>query len=375
MATEKRKKVICLVHFNPVEWYPPFMTALKYLESNELFDSVYAYSTKPIPGSYYFQRKSNHVKIYRFGWTGPLASLGKRLFTYLIFNTAVLVSLIRKKPDVVLYYETISCFAPIIYKRFFNSKAKLQVHYHEYMTKFEYAGGMKLVKFFHQLECNNYSRFECVSHTNQTRMNLFLSDNQGINFNRMAILPNYPSKYWTKPKVRRSIERSTVKLVYVGTLNFEGLYLKEVIEWVKRSNGRLTLDIFSILISDEIKAYLFSCDPSSIRYCGSVSFEELPSTLEKYDVGLVLYKGLTQNWQFNIPNKVFEYHRAGLDVWCPTDVLEVNSIKTAKTYPAIKLLDFSDLEKVDLDLLFDYELQDRLDFDFTAESVLDNYFK
>ena len=57
------------------------------------------------------------------------------------------------------------------------------------------------------------------------------------------------------------------------------------------------------------------------------------------------------------------------------DVLEVNSIKTAKTYPAIKLLDFSDLEKVDLDLLFDYELQDRLDFDFTAESVLDNYFK
>ncbi len=159
-----------------------------------------------------------------------------------------------------MYYETISSLPAYLYKRFFNKKAELYIHYHEYITPAEYGNGMKLTKLLHKFEMQLYPVAKWVSHTNESRMQMFIKDIAPARIHEPKILANYPPKAWsTKSTTKRSLP---VKMVYAGSLSMDTMYTREFAGWVEAQNGKVTWNIYSYNITrDTINI------PGNIEFC------------------------------------------------------------------------------------------------------------
>src|SRR5688500_1680497 len=141
---------IFILHFQPLEQYPPVMNLLRFLsKENKGSAIVHAVSTIPA-GRPLFQLQG--VALHRpAGWSKPM-SARQRAWLYLAFNFGALWLLIRNRPSKVFYYETMSAFPAVWYKKLVNRSAALFVHYHEYTSPAEYASGSVLNRWLNQLE-------------------------------------------------------------------------------------------------------------------------------------------------------------------------------------------------------------------------------
>ncbi|MDB9782710.1 hypothetical protein OAB88_06370 [Winogradskyella sp.] len=89
----------------------------------------------------------------------------------------------------------------------------------------------------------------------------------------------------------------------------------------------LHLDIFSYNMHKDVLTWLASLKIKNIKLNRlGVAYDAISKIASNYDLGLVLYKGHNTNYQYNAPNKLFEYLVCGLDVWIP------NVLKGCKPY-------------------------------------------
>ena len=49
-------------------------------------------------------------------------------------------------------------------------------------------------------------------------------------------------------------------------------------------------------------------------YKEGIEYNDIPKVLRKYNIGLILYKALIDNYKYNAPNKLFEYLACNLKV-------------------------------------------------------------
>jgi hypothetical protein len=334
-----------IVHFQPIEKYPPILNYLNFLAENNNFKNVYVITTKStlkIP--LYKNQKTNVIRF-------PAINGNKiaRLIRYLYFYLGSLFILLVKNPKKVLYYETLSSFSPIIYFYISLKTIHLYIHYHEYETPEEIKSGMAMSRIFHNLfEIKIYKNAKWLSHTNEQRMNLFLKDNPFINKSITRIMPNYPPRSWANFDIKRNIEMP-VRFVYVGSFaSFDTLYIREFINWIKKKNGNALLDIYSFYIPPEISNFINNQKCKFISLKGSVSYYQLPMILNQYDIGVILYKGTTLNFIFNAPNKLFEYLLCGLDVWVSNKMEGCRPYGVSGIYPKVTMIDFENIDTVKL---------------------------
>lgn len=264
-----------------------------------------------------------------------------RFYKYFVFNFYSLIQLILFKPISILYYETMSSWAPMFYKKFFNKNCKLICHYHEYTSLTEYKTGSYFGKLLWKFEQKNFDLLDVVSHTNHKRMKLFQEDYKNISFKKTLILPNYPPKSWASQKNTKVDASKVLRLVYVGALGLETMYLKPLCEWLLKQNGKVALDIYSINIASDAEKYLQTVIGKEIVLKQGVNYQDLPKILCDYDVGLILYKGHIPNYIYNAPNKLFEYLACGLDVWFPIELLGSYEFIDETTKPLVLKLDFT----------------------------------
>lgn len=233
---------------------------------------------------------------------------------------------------------------PLFYKKFINKNCKVIAHYHEYTSVKEYRTGSFFVKMLWQLEKKNFYLLNIVSHTNKKRMSLFQEDYPAISFHKKLILPNYPPFIWsqyTRPKKKRKL-----KLVYVGAVSLETMYIKSIFEWIQKQKGHVSLDIYTVNIKANAKAYIENFKGKEINLKSGVSYQLLPKILINYDIGLILYKGHIPNYVYNAPNKLFEYLACGLDVWFPTKLLGSYEFLSEKESPLVSKVNFENLDSI-----------------------------
>lgn len=332
---------LAIIHFQPLELYPPVQNLLQFLETYPAEYKLEVYSNFGDNQLRLFSSGLSNIRIVRIGKTYNGMKALNRYYNYLLFNIRCLFSLIRLKPGKVFYYETISSFPAFLYKRFFNSKAEVLIHYHEYTSPTEYKSGMKLVKLFHGFEKWLYPKAGWVSHTNEYRIQHFISDLKPVAIANPHILPNYPSKSWyAKPK---DDIKFPIKIVYVGSFSLDTLFTKEFAEWVNQQNGKITWDIYSLNITEEVNNYFNALASSYINIKPGVNYCELPLLLKGYDVGVILYSGHIPNNVYIAPNKFFEYLACGLDVWLPLEMTGSLKYLTVDTFPKVLALNFSKL--------------------------------
>lgn len=332
-----------VVHFNPLEKYPPAVNLLRYLSSQkEIPIDIKVMTTKLNPVSWLVQIIG--VKRINIKWKPNQRKL-LRLWAYVIFNLQVLSQLIRTKPELVLYYETLSSWAPVFYKRFFRKSTRLFIHYHEYMSAGEYQSGMVLNRWFHQYEKRIYSLADWISHTNTDRMELFKRD-ISYSINNTYIMPNYPPISWSETcRLIGRAEDRRIGFVYVGALAFNTMHTREMAEFVAANPSFCYWDIYSDNPSTDVVIFLKTLNASNISFKGSIAYDDLPRVLPKYDVGLILYNGNTFNFAFNAPNKYFEYLACGINVLYGAGMKGMYQYEQTETKPWTRRVNFKSLEK------------------------------
>src|SRR5690606_11110964 len=171
-----------------------------------------------------------------------------------------------------------------------------------------------------------------------------LEDNKNIPGNKMYELPNYPPKKWLSASSGSKNISYPVKTVYIGTISLEYSYIKEYCEWVLGMDGNIIFDIYGYNYPRETLLYLESLNSPYINfYPEGVEYDGIPEILAEYDIGLILYKALTDNFKYNAPNKLFEYLACGLNVIYSDKMLGIDPYRSERVVP----VDFEKIEKID----------------------------
>lgn len=269
------------------------------------------------------------------------------LFKYLYFLIYTLFELLKDKPDTIIYYESISALPVYIYKRFINRRVKVAIHYHEYMTREEYEQpGMRLSAFNNSIEVKYLYNKACwISHTNKYRIDFFLKDYPLVEPSKCYTLPNYPPKDWFVPRKENRGDGVT-KLVYVGSLSRNNMYLEELCYWIDAQQGRYTIDFHSFNFHKPVVELIEKIDSPYITiYPRGVAYDDMPNVLSAYDVGLILYKATELNFKYNETNKLYEYLICGLDVWFSSTMTLIDELDKTKFAPNVVSVDFEHMDQ------------------------------
>jgi hypothetical protein len=369
MGSEKRRSLIHILHFNPLERFPPAMNLLSILEHDYAGFDFVVYTTHAADMPFKFANRAAHIRIKRLGSVSRRTPALVLFWSYLHFHFHVLWEFIIRRPGTILYFETFSALIPAIYKKFLNPSVRLFVHYHEYVTRSEYRSGPSSMRIFHKLEQLLYPEMTWISQTNKDRMDLFIADQEG-RINHPHIMPNYPPASWNAVKAR-SFPRVNEKIgfLYVGSMDLDHMYTKEMASFILSQPDRFYWDIYSENISKEALQYLNSLPPEIIKFKGGIPYSKIPEVASFYHIGVILYKGHLKNFVYNVPNKLYEYHVCGLDVWFPLQLKSALFLETTHTFPRIKGVDFDHLDVGTASLLS----HDGLVFnqkEFTAETAV-----
>ncbi|TPV35739.1 glycosyltransferase family 4 protein [Paucihalobacter ruber] len=316
-------KNVAIIHYMPLEFYPPVTNLLNCLVNHPV--RIKVWSTKnPKKRSNYKHSKIDAIARSPFPGLKELVLV--RLLKYLWFNFQCFFGLLIYRPDVVLYYESYSAFPVYLYYLIFGKQKRYFIHYHEYESPDNYSKGMILVKYYHQLEKRYlYPVAEWISQTNTDRLQLFQKDHPSLKDHQLHIMPNYPPEsWWYKNREKEPAVNGIIKTVYVGALSIKDTYIKEYCEWVELQNGRVTFDIYSYNLHTDTLVYLKGLNSPNIKFFEEgIDYNNLPSVLRDYNIGLILYKGNTPNYVYNAPNKLFEYLACGLKVIYPEVMLGI----------------------------------------------------
>ena len=339
-------KKIFILHFNPIELYPPVQNVIHYAASHWTGNKIYIFTTTAgnLPFAQ-FATNASHIEIIRLGQSGPSLSAFKRYIGYLQFYLGTFWQLMIKRPSKVMYYETLSSYPVYLYKKWMNPKADVLIHYHEYSSPVEYQQGMRLIRYFHRLEKWLYPKASWVSHTNDMRMERFEKDIAPSTVSNKHIFPNYPPRSWQRPVKQH--QNHPLRIVYVGALSLHTMYTKEFADWVSKQQGAVTWDIYTANIKDDAKSYITALPSDHITLHDGIQYQALPDVLSKFDVGVILYTGHIENYIYNAPNKLFEYLACGLDVWFPDVMTGSLPYITKGTYPKVIAVDFNQLSQSD----------------------------
>jgi len=342
-------KKIAIIHWLPLEYYPPVTNLLDYLSKNSearyvAFSSDNLKRRKP-----YF---NDVILIVRYPFPVSQENIIFRLWKYLLFNIGVLIRLIIFKPEKILYFEPHSAGAVYWYRKFFNTKSTILIHYHEYYEPAQFERrGMRLVKRFHQYERKFlYRKASWISQTNEKRVELFLRDCPEVDKNIVKVMPNYPPKSWQTIVKQQPTKTKPLKCIYLGSVALKDSYIQEFCDWIINQQDQVTLDIYSYNITKDTVEFLLNIEEESIQLFDSgVPYQEIPDVLGKYQIGLILHKGDTLNYVYNAPNKLFEYLACGLDVWFPKAMEGIYPYERHDALPKVISVDFTKMNRFDID--------------------------
>jgi hypothetical protein len=309
------KKVdVVVVHFQPLEGYPPVMNVIQSLVYENISSAIIT------TGSAKDWFNPNGVWFFKLG--SYHGNSIKRYLCYLKFNVIGLFKLLNLNPSCVICYETVSIGPVYIYK-LLKRETRVFIHYHEYESVSEKASFSWYQKFLGKLESKLLKDLSWLSHTNSDRLNKFKIDNTDLESAKCRVFPNYPSENFipnSTKEFERKVATRILKIVQVGSLAGDGTFIYQFIDWVIGQGGNVEFDIYSQNVNLEIMNYVNTTNSPYIRILRAIPYSDLPNVLINYDVGVVLYKGDLENVIYCLPNKVNEYLACGLNVWY-SDVL------------------------------------------------------
>jgi glycosyltransferase involved in cell wall biosynthesis len=341
-------KKVTIIHYQPLEKYPPVMNFINAIgEMDSVKSKVF---TTFIKNAIWFSKK--HTTIHRVS-KQHTTTLG-RYWGYLKFNFGSFFQLVVFRPTYIFIFETHSVFSAYFYK-ILEPKTKVHIHYHEYTSPQEIKKSSLYFKGLHALEKKLFCTCESMSHTNEDRVELFLKDYPFVKESKMIVAPNIPPSQWYEFSQVNKKEKTVgiTRLVHVGALSLETMYVEKMVEWVIAQKGLFTLDFYTDNITDGARKYIEGLQSNLIQINDSINYFELSKVLIHYDIGLTLYNGHIPNHVYSVPNKVLEYLACGLGVWYPNELISTQKFVKEYRLSGCRGIDFQTKESINLNLTED----------------------
>jgi hypothetical protein len=330
---------ISLIHFSPLEMYPPVMNLARILEGEGFELDVYS-TVNHSPGKEFRCGKS---RIHRSA--NPAMFGGwRRLVCYALFQISTLLQLLWRRPAAIVYVEPSSSFPVYLYS-FLRPRVRLFIHHHEYHSPDQFSRpGMRLIRFFHGLEkCRLFGHAAWVSHTNAKRMEMFVADCPMVPEPVCRLLPNYPPATWHKGEnLAWASMAAPFRFVYAGSLSLKDTFIGEFVAWLLRqAKGSVQFDVYAYNLDAETRNFLEKVQGEMVRFFPKgVDYDDLPRVLRQYHAGVILYRAESLNYRYNETNKLFEYLMCGLDVWYSSRMEGVKPHRREHAYPRVIECDF-----------------------------------
>lgn len=363
---------IAYLHNLPLEYYPPATNTLDLLGGAKEAE-VRVYTSQNLKNRKVYGNGS--LKIFRFKSPGPQSHQISRLAVALWWHLRTSWSLFFFRPDAVIYVEPHAALAAYIYFRLMFGKARLFIHHHEYYGPGDYLrSGMRLPRLGSRLEASFlFPRATWISQTNADRLRLTMARHPEIDEKVWHVLPNYPPAGWIQraKAVSRTRQGAKLRLIYVGSASFQDTYIGEIVRWAACHQNMIELHVCGYNVAENVWNWFKAEEFSNVTFdAAGYAYDGLPDILDGFDVGLVLYKGNTQNFVYNVPNKVFEYLACGLEVWYPKEMTGMRHFHE-ETLTRLREVDFADLgqlhpqdlqvERVDSTCMKSYSAEEALD--------------
>ena len=366
----RRDVKVAYLHVLPLEYYPPARNVLTLMSRREGW-KVRAWSSPNRRGLP--EWNDSGVQVSRRADASPRSSLPLRIAAFLGWHARTAAQIARWKPDALISVEPHSALAAWMYYHVFRGRAALFIHHHEYYSAIDFLGpGMRTLRSTANLERNDlFRRARWVSETNAERMRLLREWTPQIADKAAYLLPNYPPAEWIGRATRsgRTDQHGRIRLVYVGSASFEDTYIREAATWVAAHPDQLSLHVVSDNIRADVWDWLRSLASPNITLDSSgCDYDALPGLLTQFDVGLVLYKGNTLNFVYNVPNKAFEYLACGLDVWYPPEMKGMRIFHDNFPHQRLREVNFRDLPADLPKVTHSAEIPE--EFQFTCEAAL-----
>ncbi|HAN39754.1 MAG TPA: hypothetical protein DCQ29_12690 [Chitinophagaceae bacterium] len=357
---ERGKTKIALLHYQPLEKYPPVINLINFLAEREESIQTWIFTTDNINRNNWYQHKSKTIAIRRSPAT--CESRVQRYTSHLLFFIKAFLYLVYYKPSVLVVYETYSCLPAYAYLKM-NKSVRVLMHHHEFVSDAEVQDGTKYFQFLTGIEEKLLLKAEWISQTNIDRLQLYKKRFPHISADVFRVMPNYPPLSWY---YKQSSQNKIIShFVFAGALGMESMYVREFSEWIHSMNGAVTWNIYSNNLAKEAEQFFKELDSPFIIFNESVPYNQLPGILRKYDAGVILYKGINENQQLSVPNKLIEYYACGLDIWCPKELVSSAAFKKEYHIDSIKMIDFKDVNSFNSNLIKEHSPSDAV---FTAES-------
>ena len=154
------------------------------------------------------------------------------------------------------------------------------------------------------------------------------------------------------------------------------MFVREFADFVIRGTGKIRWDVFAPDASEEVCGFFAGLNSPHIGFFKKhIPHDELPKLFSGYDVGLLLYRGASKNFEYSESNKFYEYMSCGLDVWFPVRLKTLLKYQNGSVYPKVTALDFEHLENVDVDAICSHAGAKHRHLYFSSEQAADEFFE
>lgn len=293
--TGKRSSQICVLHYLPVEEYPPLQNLmLAFCEQNGM--NVVIFSGSLEVNECDTRLVGDNVTAFFLPYKTTGGWRQKRDFAAFIRKETIT----RHFDCVIAYGDE---FSGLVCSRM-NAKVKA-LHLHELPPQLSIRNKFVSNSLLLELVLLRFviRRFGWVSQVTPKRAELFSK-----RFNvQCRNLFNFPSAGFAS-NIPENVANDKLKIVYVGSCNPVSIQVS-TLKMLSKSNG---VELSVLPTNSEGLDYIAGLD--GVQILRRVPYSKLPNLLGQFDVGLVLYNGHSENMRYGVPNKLIEYLRCGLHV-------------------------------------------------------------
>lgn len=290
-----RSKEICVLHYLPVEEYPPLQNLmLAFCEQKEM--NVVIFSGSLEANKCYSRLLADNITAFFFPYSKTGGWRSKCDFVSFIRKETV-----SRRFDCVFAFG--DEFSGLVGSRMSAKVKALHLHelppqsriWNKYVSK-SLLLELVLLKLV-------IKQFDWVSQVTPKRAELF-SRRFKVQCRNLF---NYPSASFASNIPERAVN-DKLKIVYVGSCNPVSIQVS-ILSMLSKLYG---VELSVLPTNSEGLDYIAGLD--GVQILRRVPYSELPNLLGQFDVGLVLYNGHSDNMRYGVPNKLIEYLRCGLHV-------------------------------------------------------------
>lgn len=286
---------LCVVHYLPIEQYPPLQNLMEALGAQERMSSViFCGSVEAL--EHHSQVVTENMVAYYSPFTHDGGWRQKCEFA-----KRVRIESLKRQFDCVLAFG--DELSGLVCSRI-TSKVKA-LHLHELPPKLSFRNKYISKTLFFEIVMLHFAirRFRWVSQVTPKRAEIF-----SRRFHvQCRNLFNFPPASFTSINLEKR-ENRRLRVIYVGSCNPISVQVSTLKVLCRSQKVELSVLPTNTQGLEQLK------NLRGIKVLDRVPYPELPGLLQQFDVGLILYNGHSDNMRFGVPNKLAEYLRCGLHV-------------------------------------------------------------